>query len=370
MKERIKWIDGLKGIACFGVFLTHFFGVFYLWVERQDISLSAICRLLLDYPLKILINGNFMVAIFCILSGYLVASARVTTFKGLLKAMCKRYLRLSIPIFGFCILVYICEAIWGFHNQEVGLLLNNTWLSGYYKNSVDIRDVLMIPFFRLWLFSDNSINGTFWMLKSLFISTMMVLVVKYICIRYYRLRGMAIFSLLLVSLKTPIYFGCIMGYVIFVLANNANFESYLCKYRGRGKKLRLPLIILALGTVWILPQWGGINEYIITLCAGICIICIMFYKKIQMWLSNDILVRLGDISFAIYGIHWPIICSLGLQLFLYLYPAFSYTAAVMIDFVFVTGIIIGVSKLYQNYIEKNCYTLINKILRDKHKTVV
>lgn len=373
MRARLSWIDGLKGIACLGVFLTHFFGIFYLWVERSDLNLSPICVWLLDYPFKILINGNFMVALFCIISGYLVARKDIMSLKELFRAIVSRYLRLAVPVFGCCLYVFLSQTIVGFYNQEVGSFLNNTWLKGYYVNSINFREVIAISFWRLWLYSDSYINGPFWMMKSLFISSILILTAQYMLNRFPKIRVFLILAMGLVALKTPIYFGCISG-MLFV--NNLEAVHTAATTTGKrvigniggegrlhsGRFIYILLMVLSLTVVWIIPQWGGINEYLIVVCAWLCILAIMKLKFLQQILSLNVFLRLGGISFAIYGLHWPIMCSLGLKIFMYLYPSNSYTLAVAIDFIIVVLSTLGISFIYSKYVEKPCLIMMKKYL--------
>ena len=92
--EREKWLDTLKVIACIIVFLDHF----YLTFCRNIVRLN---KLLDIKPLGIIINGNFAVCLFLVISAYIICVQiyKNNDFERIQKIAFKRYFRLMLPIY-------------------------------------------------------------------------------------------------------------------------------------------------------------------------------------------------------------------------------------------------------------------------------
>mgnify|MGYP003312013164 CR=1 FL=1 len=62
-------------------------------------------------------------------------------------------------------------------------------------------------------------------------------------------------------------------------------------------------------------------------------------------------VKLGDISYSLYLVHFPVIATLGCWLFGILFERLSYNMAAMITFVVTTVVTLAVSAGFTKYIE-------------------
>ena len=81
--EKLEYLDGLKGIGCVAVFLTHFVYAFYYGMYHYD---PAGCHLpgkidivIGKSPLNVFFNGNTAVRLFLILSGFLLCRSFMIT---------------------------------------------------------------------------------------------------------------------------------------------------------------------------------------------------------------------------------------------------------------------------------------------------
>ena len=79
-KNRLYWIDWLKGVACFCVMAGH--------SRAIANELSASSEWILNELLKPLFNGGLMVCLFAVLSGYL-SSLSICKTKSLFKTLIK-----------------------------------------------------------------------------------------------------------------------------------------------------------------------------------------------------------------------------------------------------------------------------------------
>jgi peptidoglycan/LPS O-acetylase OafA/YrhL len=110
-----KFLDGLRGIGSFVVYVCHFLDHFYhiptvKWLRKRSNSAQ---HMLPDWaretPVTIFYNGYFWVVVFFILSGFVLT----LRFFKIRKASCvtggtfRRYLRLMIPVWVILSLYYI-----------------------------------------------------------------------------------------------------------------------------------------------------------------------------------------------------------------------------------------------------------------------
>lgn len=79
---------------------------------------------------------------------------------------------------------------------------------------------------------------------------------------------------------------------------------------------------------------------------------ILNIKMLDKILSGRFFQFLGGISFAIYAIHWPLMCSAQAKLFLVLHNVVNYDSAALIAFLINLLIIIIASLVIHNLIEK------------------
>ena len=130
MKQRIDWLDGVKGIGCLIVFFRHFDLAF---------NITKICPWL--SWVKLLFAGPFAVTIFLILcttSIMLSIMDKELSIFSLAKMIIKRALRLFIPIAFFSSLSYILFNTHLFYNLKMCEEVDNWWLSSsftYCSNS-------------------------------------------------------------------------------------------------------------------------------------------------------------------------------------------------------------------------------------------
>ena len=98
--KKLVYLDGLRGIGCTAVFLTHFVFAFYYGMyhfQPESCHLPGNLDIAVGKsPLNLLFNGNTAVRLFLVLSGYLLCRGFFLSGdrKRLAASARKRYLRL------------------------------------------------------------------------------------------------------------------------------------------------------------------------------------------------------------------------------------------------------------------------------------
>ena len=93
----LKHISGMKGMGALIVFIYHFLYCFYPLFIPEGMNAAPVEHIPV---VNILVNGNFAVCLFILLSGYLMAGSveRLDSLDAYGTAIVRRYVRLMIPL--------------------------------------------------------------------------------------------------------------------------------------------------------------------------------------------------------------------------------------------------------------------------------
>jgi len=176
---RLAHLDGLRGLAAFFVAFAHFFCLldygFYNGLSKD--SLIGIEPWFARSPLNIPFQGNIMVQIFFVLSGYVLIKAFMEN-SSFLGAFSRRYFRLAIPIFVACLAAWLLNILGLNFAQQMLAFRNSPWLGSHCTpNRPDIGEVLSQAFYRVlftqpgaWVF-----DGPLWTMSIDFSSSIMLI---------------------------------------------------------------------------------------------------------------------------------------------------------------------------------------------------
>ena len=165
--KRLYWIDGLKGIACIMIFIHHFMLAFFpasYYGEGAMIHGNNGWEVgLSQSPVGVLINGNFWVCVFCLVSG-LVQSYKIynsNDFSKLPNDMVKRYFRFTGPIFVVSFIVFIMLQTNMFWNAEINEIVKSPWLENFYLEKKTLKDVIISSFVTVLFGGDSTFSTAF-----------------------------------------------------------------------------------------------------------------------------------------------------------------------------------------------------------------
>ena len=371
--KREKWLDAVRGVACIVVFLSHF----YLTFCSESVFIN---RVLSIKPLQILVNGNYAVCLFLIISAYVI-SVPVYTCRSLdriRQTAFKRYLRLMLPVFFASALSLLISRTAGYYNMQAADLLNNPWLKEFFTQKLTAAGLLHSSLVGVWWQGDNSFNGPYWMLRTLFLGTFLVIILAIITSGEKTKKAYAggVLALMLcVYLEVNVYDSClVLGTLLaFIKCRTNLFEI------RKQKKVSLYIHVLLLGVSVFLPCFQNelirfFSEYEMFpiyftnpafyngIAAFLLLFSLMGLPGIQNRLGRSrLLSQVSEISFSVYLLHWPVICSFSC----WFYARFGAGSAGTFKFVlflFTSVIVTIVSKIFYELIEKRlCTALTNKL---------
>lgn len=175
--RRILWLDGLKGLACMFVFVHHFLVGFYPAAYFGEGAGAHIARFpgleaaLASSPIAFLVNGHFLVCVFCVVSGAVLGARMLSdpTPAAAGDMMLRRYFRFALPVFAVQSIAFVMSRTGLFFSGRMGPeLVGSAWLSGYFAEPIAISRLFVSSFVTTEFVGDNLIGVT-WMLYQMFI---------------------------------------------------------------------------------------------------------------------------------------------------------------------------------------------------------
>lgn len=347
-KERITFLDGLKGFACLGVFTHHFFLSFfpasYFGTEAAVMTASGFDAGLSVEPYSFFANGNFWVCLFLVIAAFLSShkifqlkdeqaaqGGRMPVFDVLSGTLLKRYLRLMIPA--------ALTGIFSYFLTELLTLANLNYLGKV--NTRSFLSFLYHAVVHMWIFVDSSVQGPFWMLHYLLFGSYLAILAA--LATPYKNRWTPLIHLFLTAalgILNHYYAGIVLGVMICYLyhyitsltkTSDNGFLDKMIRFLIENKILRRAagiLLLLAglfLGAYpsYVKPEniYRIFNAYafrdpdayeLIHCIAAACLLASFFLLKgLADFFSMKPFLFLGKLSFSIYLVHSMLLEHLG-----------------------------------------------------------
>lgn len=365
--NRIKYIDGFRGLATLVVLFNHFAGLFYptMFSYSADKAHASMELFFSTTPLFALINGQGAVIIFFMLSGYLL-SCKYFIKKDrdiLISTAIRRYFRLLPP----CLLSILV----GYLLIKYSLTSADQVYSEYilWKFNPSLSDAIREGFYGIFTGTSSSYNIALWTIAYEIKGTYLVLAILSL-LGNYRKRYIVYFLSILIF-RNSFFAAFIIGLLLSDL--KINKEHIL-------KSINKPLInvvLLLAGlmlTIYpvtftnhnymygIMQKLSGNNELVYRIIgASMIFLVVLNSALIQRFLNLRALTKIGEVSFSIYVIHLAIMGSISSSLFLYINRYLTYNISAVISIIISSIFIYIIAKLMHKYIDYNGVKLSNTI---------
>lgn len=351
--KKINYISGLKGISCFMVMAGHFLGIFK-YLESAEFDYSKFAGFV-GSPFGTIINESFWLYLFFVASGYLLSMGEIDNLRSLIVKTVKRFLRLGMPVFFACVIIYVFVGVFGLHNSETVVLFENTWYQGAFSIPMTLIDVLQSPFDVL-LLNKCIFNSPYWVLRDMFFNSILL----YLCLylqkktRKFKLAKYLIaYTFLLFGLKTS-YIACAFAAGMAI----AQHEWIIKKVLSKLWWMAIPAVLIPAIICFLVP--GNCQSI---LFFGAVIAVVPYIPFLERLLSRKGPQWLGKISFGIYSFHWPVFCSVGAWLLLHFTPRAGIAGAFVISAIISVIITFVLSQAYMMTVERFSAELVNKLDR-------
>jgi len=343
---RYHHLDGLRGLACVIVLFSHYVIAFY---ETLLTGLSAESHFPWDQAIShstliLCYNPRTGVAIFFVLSGFVLSASVAERQPPWLALAVRRWIRLCLPVLVLIPICYAALHAGAFRDvQAVAVITKTDWLTHFYPP--------VAYWISFWLFIWNlcftfftgspgavmNLIGTLWTLPIELLGSLGLFAVY--CFGadvFRRCRGCFAVSILavLVTWNTD-YYGFGLGIALFEIRRGISyFPLYTRKLLSRACPL-LGLSALIAG-IWLggtpFALSGGhlrlieaFNRLGVPLSindmqhagAFLLVVAAVVYRPFQQFLRSAVCQYLGRISFMLYLVQNPVICALPLWVFLH-----------------------------------------------------
>jgi peptidoglycan/LPS O-acetylase OafA/YrhL len=370
------------------VFLSHFIFSFLphtaQWLTKgATIPQFYEFESILSFPLLLVFfNGSLTVSIFFVLSGYVITKKYFDTGDvSLLQAgAAKRYPRLVIP--AFVSVIFACAI---FHaglmsNQHAPEIGTAGWPMASYTVPVGVMTAVREGLFNGPLFGHVDLNSPLWTIQIELIGSLLL----FVAYALFGTRRPAATALLFMILSVMVFPSSI--YQIHLLTF---FAGSVLHYFERGLR-RIPVLsalLIAVGMIlgaydfspWFdwarlpMPKLAaplfnpvGSERYVFNAIGAVLLVSgVLGNAEAARLLSSRLPVYLGKISFSLYLLHWPIICSLsfGMMYVLKVRMGVDYLQALASTAIGTLIVTLGASHLFEALVDRPAIRVANIISR-------
>jgi peptidoglycan/LPS O-acetylase OafA/YrhL len=311
--DRIRSFDGLRGVAALIVVIFHYMLLLY---PHGSPSTASVPAAIADTPVHILWNGPFAVAIFFVLSGFVMAAAADRRRASLLSNSIARHLRLAVPATASCVLAWIWLSAWPTAAQDLAetVAAPSAWLEKTYQGDVKslghaIADGMVANFVRGF----SQFNNVLWTLQYELIGSLGIFIGYRLWIGRARLLLLALSSAAIIMFIPGPYLAFPLGAALYEARTRGWLEhapaaapwaalivGILLGYPGEGAHGRLGLPSVPMS--WEFGASGGLVSVV---AAGILIYGTLMLDCVGRIFSHAMPMWLGRISFSLYLVHVP-----------------------------------------------------------------
>lgn len=386
MSRRIEWVDGLRGIACLGVFVYHFIRYVFPATYSGFLSDVKVCDMemyLANNPLSIIVNGNFYVCLFFVISAFVLSMqvSKNNNKREIAMISLKRYPRLAIPVFIIGIISFIIGKILLFVGIDAQIPAQN----------LSVFRLIKVLLFDTWFIGSQEVLSVFWMLSILFYGSFITIIIASIVSSVKKPYSIIILCVcsVFISMINMYYLSFSLGIFLQYIYENRKEQIESLRDSKSFKKYFLIIFILFIGILaggypsFLLYPLTDVNSFdsgvyeilrifpdIIyfssnlfhIIGAGFILFLVMISNNLQKFLSFRLVQFFGKISFSLYIIHKLVLYLIFPIIFKYGTTAASYAMISLILFIISALVVVFSSWLFQKYIELPCNKLINKMV--------
>jgi peptidoglycan/LPS O-acetylase OafA/YrhL len=381
------YLDGVRGWAALLVAYSHFVAAMHpaLLGAGEERAHFPGAAWLGRSGFIVLYNPQLAVDIFFVLSGFVLATAVNNRPAPLTELIVRRWLRLGLPILATTALIWPLVNYHLFPAPAAGALAKSTWLTLMYNWAA----APAYPYMTLWtLFSESlgsvlltgyaSYNPALWTMKMEFLGSIGLFAGYSLLPPAWARHGAGLAVALaaigfawLTPLLAPFCFGIALFEIRRLAATRfppaaappvaavllvAGLLLGGMPYDGRAEPY---LSILRLASPWVS---GVVLVQVSFRLAALCIVAaVLLWAPLQRLLLGRVSQWLGRVSFSLYLVHVPILCSGGAWLLLWLEPSFGYNAATLVVLPLFLGAALTVAGLGARWIDEPAIRLSKRI---------
>jgi len=370
--KKIQYLEGIRGVAAMMVVMHHFLLAFFpsYYFGGDPATAHLPHQLELRYwqnPLSVFTNGEFMVALFFVLSGYVLSRSyfQKPQIETLVSGASRRFLRLYIPLAVALILAFIAlRCNFGLIPKTVDYT-HSSWLTGTALGDRTIKSFLPHLLYNTMFNVDNVYVTSSWTISLELYGSIMVFALLALT---HRTSGKWFFF---ITTGLVAYFLFNDFYMAFIIGIFLNYLERIPLEKIRLRWLIVSVLLIAGLFMGGFPTWqfcpdketfykfatapifANNTNTIHFIGAALVIMAAMLSKTFQKIFSGKLFVFLGDISFSAYLIHPIIVTTLSLWVFLTtVHATHKYSLSVLVSLIVTIAATLIMGKIMTVFVDK------------------
>lgn len=363
-------LEGLRGIAAIMVVIFHFLQGFFavtiygLGSPKAPVQHMRFEDNLYGSPLAVLFSGTFAVAIFFVLSGFVLSIGFFKTRRPdiIKKLAFKRYPRLMLPALASILLCWLVLKLGFSHTADASAITNSGWLLDRWNFDPSFLGALKDGVWTIFTTSaPNHYNHVLWTMGIEFAGSFIVFGAVLLFAES-RLRWWLYGVLLVVVAMLNIW---LAGFVIGMVFADLYAQGYLV-YKQRKKVVLAGLLALALflggypragvgDTIYRyfkVPHLGiDFQSLYMIVGASILIYLVLTTKSFATFLQHKRISVLGKYTFSLYLVHSLVLFSFTAAIFIALSGHMGYNRAAFLSFAASVPVIVVLTWAFERYID-------------------
>lgn len=300
-KGRLYFLDGLRGYGAIMVLLSHLIPGFFMSEQ-----------LTMRHPeLRFITDGALAVYVFFIISGFALTESLVKAdgARSLWGLVYKRYIRLAVPVFAAVLIAYLLLEFGLMHNrgQET-----SEWLQAFYKMKPNPFRAIFDGVFGVIFIKSTKYDPVLWSIRPEFFCSVALYMVYFK--RQFLMRwGRSVFWVAAaLAWGTSLVFAPLWC-CFFTGVGFSHLERHRAPFEG--KWLNAIGLVLFSGAI-AASSWWGFRAYYADKAVPAVLALVLFVgvwnsSLLRRFFALPIARFLGEISFPLYLIHLPLVCSIG-----------------------------------------------------------
>ncbi len=371
---RLDHLDGLRGVASLIVVFAHFVLAFepalYLGHISDTPATIAAAPAIAATPLIVLFSPELGVAVFFVLSGYVLARGVVRRPTPWPELAIRRWLRLTLPILGSSVLIWCWVALGSHPDLTLARANGSIWLGTMYLWTAslpnDFGRMLWQGTFGVYAFVQDWWNSSLWTMPIEFWCSL-ALYAAYAVLR--RFGASPAIRLLVAILAVAAMWnrnavGFAVGAALFETGELSPRPSAMVAWIA-GAVLLAAGLLLGGAPYWApnpTPYWWLARELVAVspnpalqmhrIGAACLVGATLLWPPLRYLLGGVIGRWLGRVSFMTYLLHVAILAGLGAWLVLRLTPALGYDGAVLATLPLVVAAILAAASVASRWIDR------------------
>lgn len=328
---RIASFDGLRGVAAFVVILYHYMCLLHPTLAPTMASVEAP---VVDTPLYLFLNGAFAVALFFVLSGFVIARTSDRRRNALAPTIVARYLRLAVPACASCVFAWMLLSTMPTAAETLAEHADRPSRWHDYTYQGDLNSPMRAAYnglFGIFHYGYSRWNNVLWTLQIELFGSIGIFLLYVLGPGRVRLALLAAGTVIMPVLTEPSYAAFGLGAALY----EGWRASALQRLKARLGDMApvLTAIILALGLLLgfpgdgfharaglpdVPPEWqlGASRGYVHGIAAALVVTGVLLTPPLSKVLSLPPFLWLGQVSFGLYLVHVPILYTLVAALYL------------------------------------------------------